>query len=197
MSNKAEYDEKPFPSEQKDINRARFRRRVLGSLRAFLRKAKDQHGINQRKIAYLLRCEESQLSKQLNGEANLTLNTIADLTLAMRAKPQLIVIPEDDLRAPQTATNWHSSLEALEIISESAPSVHKVKATPNSWIYEVLDTAQPRLGKFGIFAGTADLQWSRHQDGLMKNLRDLTSPQHGLVANDLNDEKANLRVAAV
>lgn len=96
----------PFEIDERSEAAARFisaARREL--LQAFIA-AKDTRGLTQASIAQRLGVDPSVISRQLGGEANLTLRSIAELSWAMELEPRLVLAPapqEADKAAPAEA----------------------------------------------------------------------------------------------
>jgi transcriptional regulator with XRE-family HTH domain len=61
----------------------RFIGRVRGELLRALSERKSEHGLSQEALARKLDTERSLINRQLSGESNLTLRSVADLAWAM------------------------------------------------------------------------------------------------------------------
>lgn len=54
----------------------------------------SRRGISQKKLAQLLGCSEAAVSKNLSGDANLTLKTIAKILTVLAAEMKIAVVDE-------------------------------------------------------------------------------------------------------
>lgn len=114
----------PFTNEQKLLYRAKFRQHTVDALRALFRRAHKKNGLTQKQIASILRADEAQISKQLSSEANLTLNSVADLARAMGARPEFNFKSLDEIKPVTTATK---SDEGLVFLCHSASSTELIE----------------------------------------------------------------------
>lgn len=78
-----------FTQEKIGRGRARLRNRIFREIRRVFRKAYKESGLTQKEIAERLGADPALVSKRLNGDANLTLNTIADLFTAIEARLEM------------------------------------------------------------------------------------------------------------
>ena len=96
--------------------RARLKRRIFTEIRNVLKKAYEQTGLTQNEIALKLGVDKGLISRRLNGQENLTLNTIADLFTAMEARLEMNGFLHSELEPVITACkttikNWGTSAQ--------------------------------------------------------------------------------------
>ena len=72
--------------ERIEKNRALMKRHIFREIRRVYKKAHEENGISQKEIATKLSADPGLVSRKLKGQENLTLNSIADLFLAIGAR---------------------------------------------------------------------------------------------------------------
>jgi plasmid maintenance system antidote protein VapI len=81
----------------------------------FIHEKLSEKSMNKSTLAALIKMKESQLSRILNAETNLTLETISRIYWAFKCRPQLVE------RIERPNTSWASTqLEVAEIVATSA-----------------------------------------------------------------------------
>ena len=108
----------PLSDEEKRTYRARFKQALFNQLRETFRRLQKEEGLTQDEIARRLGVDKSLVCKRLSGDANLTLNTICDLTRAMGARLDAkITILKDLPKQHGVETYW--LIEPKTIFRES------------------------------------------------------------------------------
>lgn len=85
----------------KDRSTGRFMSRVHRALAKIVTQMKDEKGLTQQQIADAMGVDKSVVSRILNGESNLTLKTIGDVSWAVGLKPELTFKPIEVVEAPR------------------------------------------------------------------------------------------------
>lgn len=108
MAKKRKSDSPEFKltEEAKQVFRARFRLQLFTELRALFRRRQRETGLTQNEVAARLGVDDAVISKRLNGEANLTLNTVSDLARAMEGRVDVKITAIEDFSHHGTVVSW-------------------------------------------------------------------------------------------
>lgn len=115
-------------------NAGRFIGRVRGELLRALSERKSEGGLSQEALARKLDTERSLINRQLSGESNLTLRSLADLAWAMDLeisfelkKPSAEAGQNQPVQAMTTSTVRHGQIKYINGAAKQV-SVHAVPA---------------------------------------------------------------------
>ncbi|MFD2233336.1 helix-turn-helix domain-containing protein [Phaeospirillum tilakii] len=99
--------------DEKLLYRMRFRHETYKKLDALFRRLAVERGLTQKAIAEILGVSESLISKRLNGQANMTMDTLCDLARAMGARLQADVVLLEDVKPAiaDRAAAGHAALQ--------------------------------------------------------------------------------------
>ena len=98
-----------------DYPRQQFRAKVGGQLAALLARA----GVSAAQVARKLNISPAQLSRQLGGDANLTLNSLHNITAAAGATVTLVIeTPGSAALAGHHGATWQRTLHVSSIVEE-------------------------------------------------------------------------------
>ena len=75
-----------MPEHERAYYRTRLRYQTFTEIRELFERLEKEEGLTQKKIAERLGTSPSLISRRLNGQANLTLDTLCDLARAMGAR---------------------------------------------------------------------------------------------------------------
>lgn len=120
MARKKKSDSPKFKmtEEAKQVYRARLRLQLFTELRALFRRRQRETGLTQNEVADRLGVDDAVISKRLNGEANLTLNTVSDLARAMEGLVDVkITAIEDFSHHSRVLSSWSDISDAGEFFA--------------------------------------------------------------------------------
>ncbi len=112
MARKAELAE-PLDEYARESNRARFLEEASHGILRLLR----QSNHNQAWLARRLDCKPSQISKILEGSHNFTMETLADVALALDRASHLVWGPADEMRLPIDVREVESAIAVNNVAS--------------------------------------------------------------------------------
>jgi len=99
---------------------------MLFDVAEFVHQTMQEHDISQREFAKRIGMKESQLSRILNTEANLTVSTVARIFWAFKCRPHITHIPEERAVENLIAENV---IEFPEIASATEKSTYNFETT--------------------------------------------------------------------
>ncbi len=104
----------------KDRATGRFMSRVHRALAKVVTEAKAETGLTQQQIADAMGVDKSVVSRILNGESNLTLKTIGDISWVLGFKPEVTFRPVEVVAGH--AAN-HVAMQTFTAVRHEAPRV--------------------------------------------------------------------------
>lgn len=131
---------KTAPKASRDIHyyRQRLKNRVFGTLVSFFAEEAERRGLTKRDIAASLGKDPAIITRIFREPANLTLETISDVLLAMGAEPEPPKIVRFEDRA--TPNDMHPLMAK---IMGQLPAPSKAQVGPTRYNFEFSTTASP------------------------------------------------------
>lgn len=108
----------------KDRATGRFMSRVHRALAKVVAEAKAEKGLSQQQIAEAMGVDKSVVSRILNGESNLTLKTIGDISWALGIKPEFTFKANEMVTSPQAN---HGTIKSVVTVRNEVPRIETRK----------------------------------------------------------------------
>ena len=113
-----------------DRSAGRFKSRVHRALMKAVMAAKKEKGMTQSQIAELMGVDKSVVSRVLNGQGNLTLKTIGEISWVLGLRPELSFVKLDADLSTHSNHVPHEHIVAAEATKTSSGSNVWVLTTP-------------------------------------------------------------------
>jgi transcriptional regulator with XRE-family HTH domain len=112
---------------KRDRSAGRFKSRVHRALMKAVIAAKTEKGMTQSQIAELMEVDKSVVSRILNGQGNLTLKTIGEISWVLGLRPDISFVEIDAGAAMHANHVPHEHVVAVEAAKNSTDS--------NVWVF--------------------------------------------------------------
>ena len=111
--------------DQKFIARAQLRQRIFQEIHCCYDRLKERvPNFSYKALAERLQIDPALVSRRMNGQANMTIETIADLFLALEVSPEIFGVPIGEARPSGYSQLTYEDVTVLE----------KPKVAPTAWI---------------------------------------------------------------